>query len=530
MKIKYLKIKNFRCFSEETKIDFENLTTFIGKNDAGKSTILEALDIFFNNSKGIIKLDENDINKTQQALQNNTVEITVAFSELPEKIILDKTIETNLEKEYLLNESKLLEIQKLYHKASQKPKILIHAYHPTNENCKDLLLKKQRDLTNIVKSLKIENINQNINSEMRSAIWNFYSNDLKLANTTIDVSEGEVKTIWTELEKSLPIYTLFQSDRKNSENDDEVQDPLKFAIKEVLKDDQLIKSLNEVAETVLNKLDDVSRRTLEKLQEMSPDVASQLKVNIPQVESLKWADVFKNISISDQNNISVNKRGSGVKRLILLNFFRAEAERKQREQAATSVIYAIEEPETSQHYENQRKLVKAFIDLSELQGNQVILTTHSSTIVKELSEENIRLVKRENGNEKVEKITLRVLPTPSLNEVNYFAFNDISTEYHNELYGYIDSEHRIKEFEEGQESLDYKRISPYDGKVHDEHRVLTHYIRDQIHHPENTLNRRFSMEELELSIKKMQDFIINKIKNSAFHINQIDQSRHNEMQ
>lgn len=48
MKIKNIRIKNFRGYMQETIIDFNDLTVFVGRNDAGKSTILEALDLFFN--------------------------------------------------------------------------------------------------------------------------------------------------------------------------------------------------------------------------------------------------------------------------------------------------------------------------------------------------------------------------------------------------------------------------------------------------------------------------------------------------
>ena len=51
MKIKTVKIKNFRSYKDEVEIEFGNLTAFVGKNDIGKSTILEALEIFL-----IIKL------------------------------------------------------------------------------------------------------------------------------------------------------------------------------------------------------------------------------------------------------------------------------------------------------------------------------------------------------------------------------------------------------------------------------------------------------------------------------------------
>lgn len=49
------------------------MTAFIGKNDIGKSTVLEALDIFFNESKGVIKIDKEDINK--QAIAENDTEV-----------------------------------------------------------------------------------------------------------------------------------------------------------------------------------------------------------------------------------------------------------------------------------------------------------------------------------------------------------------------------------------------------------------------------------------------------------------------
>lgn len=46
MILEQIKIKNFRGYKDETVISFSNLTTFIGKNDVGKSTVLEALEIF----------------------------------------------------------------------------------------------------------------------------------------------------------------------------------------------------------------------------------------------------------------------------------------------------------------------------------------------------------------------------------------------------------------------------------------------------------------------------------------------------
>ena len=46
MKLKKFIIENFRSYNEPVSIPISDFQVFVGKNDAGKSTILEALDIF----------------------------------------------------------------------------------------------------------------------------------------------------------------------------------------------------------------------------------------------------------------------------------------------------------------------------------------------------------------------------------------------------------------------------------------------------------------------------------------------------
>lgn len=70
MRIQSLKIKNFRGYYDEILINFDNMTAFVGKNDIGKSTVLEALDMFFNDGKGIIKFDKNDVNIESRYQEN----------------------------------------------------------------------------------------------------------------------------------------------------------------------------------------------------------------------------------------------------------------------------------------------------------------------------------------------------------------------------------------------------------------------------------------------------------------------------
>ena len=503
MKIKTIKLCNFRSYKEEISVDFHDLNVFVGKNDIGKSTILEALDIFFNENKNVIKIDQDDINKQGKEEGNNEIKITVIFEDLPTTLTIDSTNPTTLAEEYLLNSEGCLEIIKKYPNAG-KEKVFIKASHPTSIICQDLLQKKILVLQKILTDNDIECENRAKSAVIRKSIWQHYYDELELNNIEIDVTKEDAKNIWEQLKNYMPLYSLFQSDRKNSDGDDEIQNPMKLAVKEILKDVELKESLDKVAKEVEKKLKEVAAKTLEKLNEMNPDIANSLNPVIPTAESLKWADVFKNVSITGDEDIPINKRGSGVKRLILLNFFRAEAERRRLEKNVPDIIYAIEEPETSQHPNHQRKLIEAFIELSKSDNTQIILTTHSPSIVKLLDFDHLKLIK-ENTIKEIVNIERADLPYPSLNEVNFLAFSESDEEYHNELYGYIESEEVLTDYKSGKTTILYKKT--FRGRISEIQIIQSEYIRHQIHHPENSMNDRFTNEELQSSIDLMRDFI-----------------------
>ncbi len=432
IKIKQVKLKNFRSYKDEVIVDFENLTAFVGKNDIGKSTILEALDIFFNNSKGVVKLDSSDINIEAKNNNNNEIVITVVFSNLLEKVVIDNSETTILKDEYLLNKDGYLEIIKKYPNAG-KENVYLKAYHPKNEECGDLHQKTQKQLQTLVKRLKLEVEDERVNSSLRKSIWSYYKQELKLQEVEI-----EAKNIWGSLEKYLPIYHLFQADRKNTDGDSEVQDPMKFAVKEIINSENVQEKLNEIANIVKTELNKISNTTFDKLKTIDKKIANGLKSSIPETSSLKWQDVFKNVSVVDNDGVAINKKGSGVKRLVLQSFLMAKAESKNDN--SKGVIHAIEEPETSQHQSNQEILINSLKELSKNgKNNQVIITTHSPLIVKKLNFENINIVINKDDIKQIKKSQMNELTYPSLNEINYLAFGYAEVEYHIELFNFIEN-------------------------------------------------------------------------------------------
>ncbi|MFO8007313.1 MAG: AAA family ATPase, partial [Candidatus Brocadiia bacterium] len=113
--------------------------------------------------------------------------------------------------------------------------------------------------------------------------------------------------------------------------------------------------------------------TVGKVQHMDPRLARTLN---PQITTKSWHSLFK-VSLAGEQNIPLNKRGSGVRRLILLGFFQAKSEDKREKMESPSVIYAIEEPETALHPDWQRKLLHTLMELSEDPDCQVIISTHT---------------------------------------------------------------------------------------------------------------------------------------------------------
>ncbi len=82
MKIESVRIENFRSFKDET-IKFDNYTCFVGANGSGKSTILNALNVFFRQYKDsktdLSKLTSEDFHHKKTG---NPVKITVTFTDL----------------------------------------------------------------------------------------------------------------------------------------------------------------------------------------------------------------------------------------------------------------------------------------------------------------------------------------------------------------------------------------------------------------------------------------------------------------
>lgn len=382
MKLREIVLQNFRGYYNETRIPVDDLTALIGQNDVGKSTILEALDIFFNQSK-IESGDKNILHTDEETV------IGCVFDELPETIILEE-VETSFSGEYLLNEDGRLEIHKKY-PVSGKQTIWIYAEHPSNEGFNDLLLKKNNELKAKIRNAHLEEqANLTINSDMRRVLWQSLGDEIALSSAFISADQADEKRLWPKIEPILPMYRLFKADRPSTDEDHEAQDPMQHAMKIALEEQAA--QLASIAEEVKQKVAQVASNTIEKLRDFDPELASTLTPKFKKDPT--WEKAFS-FSLTGENSIPLNKRGSGIRRLVLFSFFRATTESALFE--GKNIIYAVEEPETSQHPDAQKMIVNTFREMTEKNGCQVIITTHVPGLAGMLPLESLRYITNGEG-------------------------------------------------------------------------------------------------------------------------------------
>lgn len=229
---------------------------------------------------------------------------------------------------------------------------------------------------------------------MRKALWAATDNlQCKETELAISKSKEDGKLILAQLERNLPFFALFQSDRSSRDSDEEVQNPMKAAINAALAEMQV--QIDAIQKMVQEKAVAIATDTHRALSAIDPGLAKELTPHFNPPTASKWTNLFS-LGMNTDDGIPLNKRGSGVRRLVLVSFFKAEAERKLQHQPTRGVIYAIEEPETAQHPNNQRVLLESFKALASTRDCQVILTTHSPGFASELPTESIRYVTRAN--------------------------------------------------------------------------------------------------------------------------------------
>lgn len=407
MKIKSINISNFRSIRQLT-MDFNQITVIVGPNNAGKSNILSALNLFFTSStRGITDIDFHKRNVKEP------IEISVKFCDLSqaEQATFKNYIvehELNVRKTISMDESGTVttKLQGLVN--SPKDPILRSESFDSNKGeilsrIKDgglpnYFLSEKGSLTKKSFQTGLETyISKNSDSiEFDRPQWSesfFGWKNVAQGKLVEIIYVPAIKEAADELKSSSAYMGILIERLFEGLNKDENYQKTKNSYEKI--SDGF--SGNSTGLARFSEIVELEKKIGEKVSEHIPGIKAKLYVNFP--DFLEIVSKSLNLTLDDGVETSVEFKGHGLQRAVIMAMLRLYAEllsegTDQKMGKSGSMVLAIEEPELYLHPHHQRKLYDVLKRISEV--NQVIFCTHSSYFVNLSDYESIRIVNKDS--------------------------------------------------------------------------------------------------------------------------------------
>lgn len=417
MNITKISIENYRGIKNVQDIPLSNFSSFVGKNDSGKSIVINAIASFLDiKNFPITESDFNDLTKP--------ILIECRFTSESLRDELETVIKSKIKKNDGLDEflnDLIFENQIVFQKKISAPKknwdselVLVKDFEEVEFSM--LYTKSDEELTEIVANngiqIPVQGRGRNSKLEKIKHIKEFCKNKNIIQKFIAD--EYKISSLFPAVEMFKSDYGLEADTRFKTNSVSEIQNYFdsqtadeEKKLKQIEK--EIVSEMQAEAKSIKGYMDDY--------------VSSLTKVEIK--PTFSWKDAIKSVDVSfqfdgDSKPIPMSHKGTGYRRLFMVARFRYLAEKNK----GNNIIYLIEEPETYLHPSAQEDLLTALRDLSD--DNQIIITTHSPIFAGATDQSAILLCRKdgqsvyeyatpENKMEFIDKIILELGIKPSHN-------------------------------------------------------------------------------------------------------------------
>lgn len=401
MRVHSIRAENYRPFAVLEEVRLGPLATIVGQNDAGKSNILRALRLFFEDRP---KIDERDVHDRADPGENVVIE--VAFTDLPERFELQDGIETTLQDEMLLDANGYMRIKKTYPRTNlAKFETTLITYDFEDDLFAGLATLKEPDLNKrcATADIDVTKAGRSItNKSKRDALRDkAKAQGIGLTNRELALSTND--DLWKRIASVLPEFELFESDTRLGVGETSFQSQFRPIVKMATELSDVVSAKDTFTAAISKALQNEVDRIFGRLRQHT-DAFTGLTVK----PGFSWdkAVTFE-IFGKDQHGVdnSLDQRGSGMRRLLMVAFFQYLAERGH--ETGSDFVFAVEDPENCLHPGLQRELMASFRQLAA-EGYQAIVTSHSPAIAGASPIKDLALVVRSAG-------IARAIQTPELN-------------------------------------------------------------------------------------------------------------------
>lgn len=399
--IEKIEIKHFRSFIGSPaafKVEIDSLTDlniFSGANDSGKSNILRALNVFFNNKVDIhTEFDfDRDFSLGKINSKHKVIEIGLKFNLskdpdrdkfLPEKFTITKYYDRNGFR------------NSVYTFNLQGRTIKIDSRTEHNKSIKDIFITKdstsiqkrnaeKREWIYRVKFLGF--LNQSVMYEYVPAIRdkNFYTQMFgriisELKNSE-DINSNKISKRIQQVEnwtKTINLKVISSEYKSNLQKKVWREEELKSLKRKKLEGNEL----NGVLQSLEAKVNQYSKELMKSIDFLE----SEFKIGKDLQDFFEGFD----IGTGDNKSISFRLRGDGIQSKFvtkMLNFLSTLSIKNKY------YIWGIEEPENSLEYKNQRELAKLFKEEFS-RKKQMFITTHSNEFLSVYDGNEIPILER----------------------------------------------------------------------------------------------------------------------------------------
>lgn len=426
MQLDEIEINNYRSL-KSLKIKFENLTIFLGPNNAGKSSAINAIDSFFNPN------NQYYVDDFYNRECSNDIIMEVTFKHLSKKeqkcfssfifhnelkirkiITFDDNKSMNTYSYLTLKNSDFSLINK-----NTSADVIAEEYSKLQKTYTDLPnVKSKSDRIKAVEDWELKNA-EKCKPDYKE--YNFF--DSKKPETYIPSYINFLKI-------PANVDTLKEAtESKNSY----LTDILNLTVRDSLTNSKEMKNIKTNLTSFLDNFsstgqlkniqDDISNI----LSKYSPDTYAKIKFNTEDINMINLIKASAFLS-DDGFESSVDLHGNGTQRAFIMALLEYLANTKYYSslpEINSKIILAIEEPEIFQHPSRQRNIRKMLSKLTDNDSNfsfQVIYTTHSSLMI---SVENLDSIRRFYKIQTHNKPKITKIEQTNMDDI-VSRFNDIS--------------------------------------------------------------------------------------------------------